>query len=186
MKRIEVDGYVCPFPLPVSIFGVTVGGKPNWIAISWLNQVNGTPTMYAAAINKRHLSNSGIRESGTFSINIPSDDMVQLTDYCGLVSGKKVDKSGVFDCFYGELETAPMISQCPFCIECKLADIVELPSHDLFIGKAVAEYSEERYLRDGKPDFAEMRPFLLSLGDNRYWSLGHQIGKAWGDGVSFK
>ena len=114
MKKVDLGSYSCPFPLPVTIFGVDVGGKSNFIAISWVNQANGTPTMYAAAINKRHYSNAGIKESRTFSINIPSVDMLEVTDFCGLVSGRKTDKSGLFDVFYGELQTAPMISQCPF------------------------------------------------------------------------
>ena len=64
-------------------------------------------------------------------------------------------------------------------------DVVELPSHDLFIGEAVAAYSEDRFLDDGKPDIEKIEPFLLSLSDNRYLSIGEQIGKAWSDGKGY-
>jgi flavin reductase (DIM6/NTAB) family NADH-FMN oxidoreductase RutF len=185
MMKIDIGGYICPFPLPVSIFGANVKGKPNFMAISWFTRVNGKPPLFAAGINKGHYSNAGIRESGAFSINIPSVDKVKITDYCGIYSGKEVDKSALFDVFYGELKTAPMISQCPVCIECRLKDVVDLPTHNLFIGEAVAAYTEHRFLTEGRPDIVKMRPFVLSLGEDSYWSIGEQVGKAWSDGKEF-
>jgi flavin reductase (DIM6/NTAB) family NADH-FMN oxidoreductase RutF len=115
-------------------------------------------------------------------VNFPTADMVEKTDYCGLVSGKKADKSQVFEVFYGELKTAPMIRECPLCIECRLADICELPANDLFIGEIVGAYSEEQYLTDGKPDIKKMNPMVLTMPDNRYWTVGGYAGKAWGEG----
>lgn len=65
--------------------------------------------MLAISLNKSHYTCTGIKENGTFSINIPSVEMVAKTDYCGLVSGNDGDKSILFHTFYGILENAPMI-----------------------------------------------------------------------------
>ena len=112
--------------------------------------------------------------------------MVAITDYCGIVSGKNTDKSDLFEVFYGELKAAPMISACPLSIECKLVQTVDLPTNTFFIAEIRNIYSEEQYLADGKPDPKKMRPFLLTMPDNRFWALGEQVGNAWKDGVKFK
>jgi flavin reductase (DIM6/NTAB) family NADH-FMN oxidoreductase RutF len=84
--------------------------------------------MMAVALNLVHYTSEGIRENRTFSVNIPSRDKMEITDYCGIVTGRKKDKSNLFKIFFGKTKTAPMIEQCPLCIECKLTDIHELPT----------------------------------------------------------
>ena len=81
------------------------------MAVGWASRVDGNPPMMGVALNKRHYTPTGSRECQSFSINIPPVDLVaaQRTDYCGLVSGRETDKSELFDLFYGELGTAPMI-----------------------------------------------------------------------------
>ncbi len=70
-------------------------------------------------------------------------------------------------------------------IECRLSQIVELPTHGLFIGEIVAAYSEERFLTDGQPDIHKINPLLLTLPDKRYWAFGEQAGLAWKDGLKY-
>ncbi|NTV38267.1 MAG: flavin reductase family protein, partial [Anaerolineales bacterium] len=79
----------------------------------------------------------GIREHGTFSINIPSVKTAKMVDYCGLYSGKKKDKSHIFRTFYGTLETAPLIDECPVNLECAVKHSLDLGSHILFVGEIV-------------------------------------------------
>ena len=112
--------------------------------------------------------------------------MVEITDYCGIVSGKKTDKSEVFDLFYGELETAPLIRNCPLSIECELVEIIESASNEIFIGEIMAIYTEEKFLTEGKPDFGKMKPLILSQPDTAYWSLGKSVAKAWSIGKKHK
>ena len=109
-------------------------------------------------------------------------EMIEETDYCGLVSGRKTEKSELFKVFYGELKTAPMIKDCPLNIECKLYDIYELPTNPMYIGEIVAAYTEEKYLTDGKPDIKKINPFVLTMPDNSFWAVGEYLGKAWGIG----
>jgi flavin reductase (DIM6/NTAB) family NADH-FMN oxidoreductase RutF len=112
--------------------------------------------------------------------------MVEITDYCGIVSGKKSDKSRIFELFYGELKTAPMIKDCPLNMECMLVEIVESGSNEIFIGDIVGTYTEERFLTDGKMDFKKMKPLVLSQPDTSYWNLGQQVAKAWSIGKKYK
>ncbi len=166
-------------PMPVALVGALVGGKPNFMTVGWITRVNFVPPMIAVGINKDHYTPVGIREHGTFSINFPSAALVEKTDYCGIVSGRSADKSAVFEVFYGEIETAPMIGECGLCLECRVSSVVELPTNNLFIGEIVAAHADEHCLTDGKLDVRKMNPLILTMPDNNYWLLGDFAGKAW-------
>jgi len=112
--------------------------------------------------------------------------MVEMTDYCGIVSGNKNDKSEIFDLFYGELKTAPLIRNCPLSMECKLVEIVESGLNEVFIGEIMGTYTEERFLTDGKLDFRKMKPLILSQPDTSYWRLGEPVDRAWNIGKRYK
>ena len=142
--------------------------------------------MMGVALGKGHHTNKGIREHKEFSVNVPSTDLIKAVDYVGLVSGEKVDKSKIFESFYGQLKHAPMIRSCPLTMECKVINTVDLPADEFFIGEIVGVYTEERYLTDGKLDIQKMKPFTLTMPDNGYWSVGELLGKAWNIGKDFK
>jgi flavin reductase (DIM6/NTAB) family NADH-FMN oxidoreductase RutF len=182
MNRINIGPNALFYPMPVTLVGALVQGKPNFLAVAWVSRVNLTPPILAVALNKIRHTAVGLEEQKTFSVNVPGADLVKETDYCGLVSGKEVDKSGLFEIFYGELKSAPMIKRCPICMECKLIQTVSLPTHNLFLGEVAGAYVEESYLTDGQPDLRKMNPFLFSRIDNSYWGLGEEIGKAYGIG----
>lgn len=182
MDKINIGANSLFYPMPVTLVGAIVQGRPNFLAIAWVSRVNLNPPILAVALNKVRHTGVGIQENRTFSVNVPGADLVRETDYCGIVSGKETDKSGLFEIFYGELKTAPMIRQCAMCMECRLIQTVPLPTHNLFIGEVAGAYIEERYLTDGKPDIGKMKPFLFSRIDNSYWTLGEEIGKAYSIG----
>jgi flavin reductase (DIM6/NTAB) family NADH-FMN oxidoreductase RutF len=169
-------------PMPVVLVGTQVKGKDNFMAVGWCARANGNPPMILCAIGNHHYTPKGIAETKTFSVNIPSSDLLEKTDYCGIVSGEKTDKSHVFDVFYGSLKTAPMIKACPVSLECRLVQTVPLPTHTLFIGEIVAAYADGRVMKDGKPDFTAIDPLFLTMPDNRYWTLGKYAGDAWSVG----
>lgn len=169
-------------PMPVVLVGTQVNGKDNFMAVGWCARVNGNPPMIACGIANNHYTPKGMNTSKTFSVNIPSSDLLEKTDYCGIVSGKNTDKSKVFRVFYGSLETAPMIEECPITLECRLVQTVSLPTHGLYIGEIVAAYADGRVITDGKPDFPEIDPLFLTMPDNRYWTLGKYAGDAWSAG----
>ena len=169
-------------PMPVVLIGTRVAGKENFMPVGWCARANANPPMIACGIGNHHYTPVGIAETKTFSVNIPSADLMEKTDYCGLVSGAKTDKSGVFGVFYGTLKTAPMIRECPVTLECRLVQAVPLPTNTLYIGEIVGAYADGRVMTGGKPDFSAIDPLFLTMPDNRYWTLGNYAGDAWNAG----
>ena len=182
MEKIKIKKDLFCLPWTQTILGTHFGEKVNFMALDWLTRVNFQPAMLGICVNRMHASNEAIRNSGEFSVNVPSTDMVDVTDYTGLVSGKNVDKSGLFEIFYGQLKSAPMIKLCPLSIECKVMQAVDLPTNTFFIAEIIDIYSEDRFLTEDKPDVKKINPFLLTMPDNRFWSIGECVGKAWNAG----
>ena len=186
MKQVfEQKNRFC-LPWTQTILGTHLKGKVNFMALDWLTRVNITPAMLGICVNKNHASHGAIIDTGEFSINIPTVEMVEKTDFAGLVSGKHVDKSDLFEVFYGELKSAPMISECPLTIECRLSQVVELPTHSFFIAEIVNIYAEDEILSEGKPDVKKIRPFLLTMPDNNFWAIGENVGRAWNSGKKIR
>lgn len=185
MEKIKIDNNAFVYPMPMVLAGSVVDGKANFMAVGWVSRVNFKPPMIGIALGPHH-TNKGISAQKAFSINIPGISMIDRTDYCGLVSGSRTDKSEIFEVFYGDVKGAPLIKECPVCMACKLYDEVRLPFDTLFIGEIVEVYSEDRYLTDGKPDIKKINPFTLTMPDNNYWEVGNHAGKAWHIGKKLK
>ena len=175
--ELGVGAKNCLYPLPTTLVGTLVNGKPNFITIAHVGIMD--LESVSLGMNKRHYSNEGIKVNKTFSINIPSTTMVKETDYCGLTSGKDHNKADMFKTFYGKLKTAPMIDQCCINMECELIKTVDFPNHDVFIGKIEATYCDEKVLTDGEVDFEKVQPILFVMNDQSYYSLGKKFAKAW-------
>jgi flavin reductase (DIM6/NTAB) family NADH-FMN oxidoreductase RutF len=186
MSKIKVEKSLFCLPWTQTLLGTHIQGKVNFMALDWLTRVNADPAMLGICVGKGHASNLAIRETNQFSVNVPTVDMVEVTDYCGIASGKRDDKSKLFEVFYGELKAAPLITACPLNIECAVVQTVELPTNTFFIAEIVTIFSEEIYLTGNKPDVKKIRPFLLTMPDNRFWSVGEHVGNAWKDGMKFR
>jgi flavin reductase (DIM6/NTAB) family NADH-FMN oxidoreductase RutF len=186
VNKIDLGAKVVPYPMPVVLVGANVKGKANFLAAAWFMAAGISPPKVAVTLNKTHYTNQGIKDNKTFSVCIPSMDMMKAADYCGIVSGLKADKSGVFDVFYGKLKTAPMIAECPVNLECSLDKVIDNGSHEMFIGDIVSTFTEEKYLTAGAVDTKKVNPFMLSLNDRIYYALGEQKGKAWEEGKDYK
>ena len=186
MSKIDLGKQAFVLSMAQTILGCHLNGRPNFMALGWVSRVNAKPAMLGAGVNKGNQSHDAISVTGEFSVNFPSVDMVEVTDYTGIVSGKRVDKSVLFELFYGKLKFAPMIKTCPLTIECKVHQQVELPTNSFFIGEIIGAFSEEQYLTDGKLDIKKANPFVLTMPDNRYWSIGDCVGHAWKDGKVLK
>jgi flavin reductase (DIM6/NTAB) family NADH-FMN oxidoreductase RutF len=185
-NKIDLGAKIASYPMPMVLVGANVHGKANFLPIAWFVEAARKPPKVAVALSKVHYTNQGIKENKTFSVSIPSEDMVEATDYCGLVTGSKADKSRVFRVFYGKLKTAPMITECPVNIECTLDKVVDNGSNELFIGDIVSTYTEEKYMTDGAVDLKKTKPLILSLDDQEYHTLGKFRAKAWNVGKNYK
>lgn len=182
MDKIKLDSNRISYPMPCSLLGTKVGDKVNFLTIAFFSMVSIKPAYIIAALAKSHYTTPGIKETGAFSINIPDTSMAEVTDYCGMVSGRKFDKSNVFEVFYGEESGTPMIVECPYNLECKLVQTIELQADELFIGEIIAAYTDNRYLTNGVPNMAKIDPFILSMPEMTYMRLGSVVGRAWGMG----
>ena len=186
MEKIIIEKDLFCLPWTQTILGTHYEGSTNFMALDWLTRVNYKPPMLGICVNNAHASNVAIRDTGEFSVNVPSTDMVDITDCTGLVSGKQVNKSGLFEVFYGTLEAAPMIKTCPLSMECKVIQTIELPTNTFFISEIINIYCEEQFLSNGKPDVKKINPFVLTMPDNRYWAIGDFVGKAWSAGKAMR
>jgi flavin reductase (DIM6/NTAB) family NADH-FMN oxidoreductase RutF len=189
MKKITLGAQTIVYPMPAFLIGADVAGKANFMTAAWSGIACSKPPMLTVALQHHRHTLKGIKENGTFSVNVPSQDQVGETDYCGLVSGTRQDK--VADCgftvFYGQLKTAPLIEQCPLNLECKVVHILNLGSHALVVGQIEETHVSEACLTDGLPDADKLEPIIYSSGaEKRYHGLGAVLAKAFSVGQDLK
>ena len=189
MGKILMGPQTLLYPMPALLVGANIGDKPNFMAVGWGGIANGEPPMISVAIRHQRYTLKGIKQNMTFSVNIPSIDMVKETDYCGIISGAKVNKAKgcQFKVFYGKLDTAPLIEQCPINLECEVAHILDLGSHSFVIGRIEETHVSDSCLTDGKPDVNKIKPFIYTTAPaSQYQSFGEVIAKAFSIGKELK
>ena len=166
-------------PLPVILVGAKVHNKPNYLVIGYSCPFDFGKYIFFSLSPTRYTT-IGIHENMTFSLNIPSEDLVEKTNICGTKSGRDIDKSSLFDNFYGELKTAPMIRECPVNIECEVHEILDYNSGEGIIGKVIKSYVNPKYTikEEGKVklDWRKVHPIIWATGgDFNYYRLGERI-----------
>ncbi len=189
MAKVTIGARTLLYPLPTVLVGANVNDRANFMAVAWCGIVNSRPPMLSVSLQYPRHTLKGIRQNDTFSVNIPSVDNVRETDYCGIFSGAERDK--VADCkftvFYGKVESAPLIDECPVNIECRVLQTVSLPSHELVIGQIEEIHVTDSCLTNDEPDVRKMNPFLwVARPTDEYWTFGKQIGKGHSMGREIK
>lgn len=173
MKRPMEGNFLSP--LTVALVGALVDGKPNYLVIGYICPFNFAKHVFFSIFKKRH-THRGIVENRTFSVNVPTVDMLAKLEIAGSKSGREFDKSTLFDVFYGELETAPMISECPITIECEVDQLLDYDPNHGVIGRVVRSYVEEDLLIDDKLDLRKTDPLVWAIGgDNSYYRVGARL-----------
>ena len=167
------------YPLPAVM--VSCGdkeGNTNIITIAWTGTICSDPAMLYISVRPERHSYGMIKESGEFVLNLTTEALAKATDYCGVRSGRDVDKwkeTGLTKGKANELCFAPIIVECPVNIECKVTEIKKLGSHDMFIAKVVSVQVSDEYMNDnGKFDLSATG--LMAYSHGEYVSLGKQIG----------
>ena len=188
MSKITLESGKGPSPIlsatPVVIVGAKTDGKPDFATVAWTGVVASSPPSISIALQHHRYSLKGIRQNMTFSVNIPSVDLVKETDYCGLVSGSSTDKAADcdFTIFYGKLENAPFIEQCPVNHACEVVQILNLGSHELIIGRIVETQVSEDCLTEGKPDVRKVKPLIFA--GRKYCAVGNDVADAFKVGTT--
>ncbi len=174
LVKQELEGNLLS-PLPVVLVGAVVNGHPNYLVIGYSSPFDFGRYIFFSLYKKRY-TRIGIHENRTFSVNIPSEDLLSETRICGSKSGRDFDKESLFETFYGELKTAPMIRQCPINMECKVTEILDYDPNEGIIGRVVKSYADLRCVTDGKLDWRKVNPIIWTTGgDNNYYRLGERI-----------
>lgn len=178
MEKMKSGPQTLLYPMPAVLVGAKVKDRPNFMTAAWCGIAAHEPPAISVALRKERYTLKGIKENGTFSINVCSSDMVKKTDFCGIYSGRDKDKSKIFNAFYGGLKTAPLIQECPVNLECKTIHYLDLGSHTLVVGEIVETYIAEACLADGKADPDKIDPLIYIPTTMKYHRLGEVVAAA--------
>ena len=186
MKKSRLGPEALLFPTPSVLVGAMVDGRANFMTAAWCGIASSKPPAISVAIRGERHTLKGIRANAEFSINVPSASMVEQVDFCGIYSGRKVDKSTVFDLFDGDLKHAPLVASCPVNLECRLRHTLDLGAHTLIVGEVIQTHVNENCLTDGKPDATKVDPLVYAMGTGSYHRLGEVVGMAFSIGKKRK
>lgn len=167
------------YPLPAVM--VSVGnkqGETNIITVAWTGTICTNPAMVYISVRPERYSYQMIKESGEFVINLTTEKLVKATDYCGVKSGRDVDKWKEMNLHQVKAETleySPLILESPVNIECKVVEIKELGSHHMFLANVTAVHADEAYINE-QNKFELNNTGLLAYSHGEYLGLGKKLG----------
>ena len=165
-------------PVPaVMVSCARKGEKPNIVTLAWVGTVNSDPPMCSISVRKERFSHGIIRDSGEFVINLVGEDQLRATDFCGVKSGRDVDKFAACSLTPVPVDgfSAPAVGECPLYLACHVTSVQELGSHDLFLG-VVEKVGVKPGCMDegGRLDFGKMK--LIAYNHGAYYALGGALG----------
>ena len=161
------------YPLPVVLVSCCdKEGKPNLITVAWAGTICSDPPMVSISVRTSRYSHHMIKETGEFVINLTTKELLRATDYCGVVSGKNVDKFKEMGLTPSSSEKVrvPGIMESPVNIECKVVEVKSLGTHDMFIAEVVAVKADEKYMDEkGRFHLEDSEPIAYSTEDISLW-----------------
>ena len=166
------------YPLPAVM--VSVADKEqnyNIITVAWAGTICTNPPMLSISVRPERYSYHIIKETGEFVVNLTTESLAYATDYCGVRSGRDVDKFQEMKLtpVPGQKVKAPLIQESPVNIECKVKEVLELGSHHMFLAEVVAVHAEEAYMNgNNKFELSKAKPLVYSHGE--YYGLGKRLG----------
>lgn len=163
-----------PLLAPVPSVMVSCGSmeESNIITIAWTGIINSNPPMTYVSVQRSRHSHDIIEQSGEFVINLVPAALVKAMDFCGVKSGRDVDKFETqgLTCESADTVAAPLIAECPVNMECKVTDTIRMPSHDMFMAEITAVHIDEKYVDEkGAYDFGAMD--LVAYNHGKYYRL---------------
>ena len=166
------------YPLPVVMVSVAdKEEKQNIITIAWTGTICSDPPMVSISVRPERYSYHMIKETGEFVINLTTKELAFATDYCGVKSGRDVDKFAAMQLtpVRGEKVKAPLIAESPVNLECKVTEVKHLGTHDMFMAEVVCVHADEKYMDEQNRFHLEMAdPIVYSHGT--YMTTGEKIG----------
>lgn len=166
------------YPVPaVMVSSKREGEKPNIITVAWAGTVCSDPAMLSISVRRERHSYEIIRETKEFVVNLVTKELVYATDYCGVKSGRDVDKFAEMKLTPQQMEhiKAPGIAESPVNLECVVKDIIPLGSHDMFLAEIVGVTVDEKYM-DETGRFNLNASELVAYSHGEYYELGEKLG----------
>lgn len=166
------------YPLPVVMVSSGDIEKSNIITVAWTGIINTNPAKVYISIRPERYSYNIIKNNKEFVINLTNQKLARATDWCGVKTGKKVDKFKEMKLTKEKAKfvKAPMIKESPVSIECKVCEIKKMGSHDMFIADVLAINADKKYI-DEKGFFDISKCDLITYSNGNYYTLGNKIGK---------
>ena len=176
--KTKKNPWTALFPCPVVLVTCLDNeGNPNIITLAWVGTVCSEPPIIAVGIRPTRYSYGLIKSNKEFVVNIPTTKILRESDYCGVSSGKNVEKFSETKLTKQKAENvkSPLIKECPVNIECKLKEVIPLGAHDLFLGEIIQVHVDNEILDEkGNIDFKKADPFVFNQGE--YWSINKKLG----------
>lgn len=167
------------YPLPAVMVSVAdKEGRTNILTVAWTATVCTNPPMLSISVRPERYSYQALVETGEFVVNLTTEELVFATDFCGVRSGRDVDKFAHLGLTpkKASIVSAPLIGESPVNIECRVNRIEKPGSHHIFLADVVAVHAASKYMDEkGRFDFALAQPIVYSHGE--YYSLGKKLGK---------
>lgn len=177
--KIEKRPATILYPVPVVLVtSIDQGGKPNIITIAWAGTVCSMPPMVGIAIRPSRYSHELITRTRELVVNMPTADQLQAVDYCGMVSGRDIDKFKVTGLtpLPASRVKPPLIKECPVNMECEVRHILPLGAHDLFVAEIVVNHIDEEVLDEkGRVNPNRAKPLAYN-GAQKYWTIAEEVG----------
>lgn len=166
------------YPVPVVMISVKgKDGKDNIITVAWTGTICSDPPMVSISVRPERHSYQMIKESGEFVINLTTKDLVSATDYCGVKSGRDIDKFKEMKLtkVKAQVVNAPLIEESPVNLECRVTEVKELGAHHMFLAEVVAVNVDDKYM-DETNKFHLEQADLIAYSHGSYYTLGDLLG----------
>ena len=167
------------YPLPAVMVSVaSKTGEKNIITVSWAGTICSDPPMVSISVRPNRHSYHMIEETGEFVINLTTKDLTFATDYCGVVSGRDVDKFEKLGLtpLNGKVVSAPLIEESPVNIECRVKQKIPLGTHDMFLADVVAVTVDDKYMNE-KDSFNLQAADPIVYSHGGYFTLDKEVGR---------
>lgn len=177
-EKISIGGSLLLAPVPVVLVGCyheELGN--NLITIAWCGVDCSDPPIIHISVRPGRHSYRMIEESGCFTVNFPTRDLMREVDMCGVISGRdgdKFERTGLTP-EKSQIVAAPSVAECPVNIECTVRDVIPLGVHDMFLGEVVARSADPSCVTKDKVDFTKLP--MIAYCNGEYWSLGEKVGR---------
>lgn len=166
------------YPLPVVMVSVRDKGVDNIITVAWAGTINSDPAMLSISIRKERFSYNMIKNSNEFVVNLVTKDLAFACDYCGVASGRDVDKFKKMNLskLDSKYVSTPSIQESPVNIECRVVDTKDLGTHTIFMAEVLGVTVDDKYM-DETGRFNLNHANLITYSHGRYYTLGEELGR---------